>query len=69
MAQRDDVLVPAPAPEVETTLRMKLAAFVPLTIAMLGIAGVLLGGISARHDDTAALPAVDTISTGSIGAK
>jgi len=69
MAQRDDVLVPAPAPEVETTLRMKLAAFVPLTLALLGVAAILLGGISARHEETAAVPAVDTMATGSIGAK
>ena len=69
MAQRDDVLVPAPMPEAETTLRMKLAAFVPLTVAIVGVAAILFGGISARHESTAALPAVDSIATGSIGTK
>jgi len=70
MAQRDDVLVPAPTPDPgTTTLRMKLAAFVPLTIALLGIAAILVGGISARHQDTAAAPAIDGITTGSIGAE
>jgi len=69
MAQRNDVPVPATPPETETTLRMKLAAFVPLTIAMLGVAAILFGGISARHQDTAAAPVVDPIATGSIDAK
>ena len=68
MAQRDDVLVPAPMPEAETTLRMKLAAFVPLTVAIVGVAAILFGGISARHPERAAAPVVDTIATGSIGA-
>ena len=66
MAQRENILVPATAPEAEPTLRMKLAAFVPLTIAIIGVAAILLGGVSARHD-TAALPVVDSIATGSIG--
>jgi hypothetical protein len=70
MPQRDDILVEPEAPaDAERPLRVRVAAFVPLAIALLGIGAILVGGISARHQDTAAGPPVDTIATGSIGAE
>ncbi len=70
MPQRDDILVESDgAPDVERPLRVRIAAYVPLAIAILGIGAILLGGISARHEKTASAPVVDTIATGSIGAE
>jgi hypothetical protein len=48
--------------------RSKLAAFVPITLAVLGVGAVLLGGVSARHDagDLAAIQKIDPMTTGSI---
>lgn len=69
MAQRNDVLVAQAIPDAEPPLRARLAAFVPLTIALIGIGAILLGGVSARHDPRAEAPVVDTIATGSIAAK
>lgn len=66
MAQRDDILVETAATEAARPLRVRVAAFVPIAIAILGIGAILLGGVSARHDTTAAVPAVDDIATGSI---
>jgi len=68
MAQRDDILVDkAIQGEAGRPLRTKLAAFVPITVAVLGIGAILLGGVSARHNTTATGPAIDSINTGSIG--
>ena len=71
MAQRDDILVePARAGASEPTLRMKLAAFVPLTIALIGVGAVMFGGVSARQQSTASVPpAIDSMSTGSISGR
>lgn len=70
MAQRNDVLVAQAIPDdAEPPLRARLAAFVPLTIALIGIGAILLGGVSARHDPRAEAPVVDTIATGSIAAE
>ena len=68
MAQRDDILVdetPATA-DGSRPLRVRMAAFVPITLAIIGIGAVLLGGVSARQNVTAVAPAIDTIATGSI---
>jgi hypothetical protein len=68
MAQRDDILVektPATA-DGSRPLRVRMAAFVPITIAILGIGAILLGGVSARQNVSANVPAIDTIATGSI---
>jgi hypothetical protein len=47
--------------------RSKLAAFVPITLALLGVGAVMLGGVSARHDDNvASLRQIDPMTTGSI---
>ncbi|MEJ0013869.1 MAG: hypothetical protein WDM94_14925 [Bauldia sp.] len=49
--------------------RSKLAAFVPITLAVLGVGAVLFGGVSARHDDNVAgLHQVDPMTTGAIAA-
>jgi len=68
MAERDDILVaPARPDDTNLPMRAKLAAFVPLTIALVGIGAIILGGVSARAPETALVPAIDTIATGSIG--
>ena len=68
MAQRDDILAePAePASEFDLPLGARLAAFLPITVAVIGVVAVLVGGITARHDVTAATPALDMTATGSI---
>jgi hypothetical protein len=68
MAERDDIMVePAvPALEIDLPLGARLAAFLPITVAIAGVIAVLVGGLSARHDVTADVPAIDTIATGSI---
>ncbi len=68
MAQRDDILVedtPATAAG-NHQLRVRIAAFVPITVAIIGIGAILLGGVSARQNVTAMAPTIDTIATGSI---
>ena len=68
MAQRDDILVEKTlaTPEAGRALRVRIAAFVPITVAIIGIGAILLGGVSARQNVTAEVPAVDAIATGSI---
>ena len=66
MATQDIILPPAAA--VPGVSRSKLAAFVPITLALIGVGAVLLGGVSARHADadTASLRQIDPITTGAI---
>jgi hypothetical protein len=48
--------------------RSKLAAFVPITLAVLGVGAVLFGGVSARHDagEIASASQIDPTTTASI---
>ena len=66
--QRDDILSEhaEPAPEFDLPLGARLAAFLPITVAIAGVVAVLLGGITARHETTAAAPGIDMTATGSI---
>lgn len=65
MASHDIILPPAAI--AGGISRSKLAAFVPITLALVGVGAVLLGGVSARHDDNvAALRSIDPMTTGSI---
>jgi hypothetical protein len=68
MAQRDDILVEPALPVLDTDLPLgaRLAAFLPITVAIAGVIAVLVGGLSARHDVAAEVPAIDSIATGSI---
>ncbi len=68
MAQRNEILVESASPTLDTDLPLgaKLAAFLPITVAIAGVIAVLVGGVSARHEVTAELPAIDSIATGSI---
>jgi hypothetical protein len=68
MAQRNDILVEPVSPTMDTDLPLgaKLAAFLPITVAIVGVIAVLIGGISARQDVTAEIPAIDMTATGSI---
>lgn len=70
MAHRDDILAePAtPAFQIDLPLGARLAAFLPITVAVVGVVAVLFGGISARNDATAEAPAIDMTATGSIAA-
>lgn len=64
---RNDILIPLEIePVTELPKRSRLAAFVPIVIAVLGVAAILFGGISARDHDVAARQAIDPITTGSI---
>ncbi len=68
MAQRDDIMIEPASPAMDTDLPLgaKLAAFLPITVAIGGVIAVLLGGLSARHEVTAEVPAIDMTATGSI---
>jgi hypothetical protein len=68
MAQRNDILNEPASSELDTDLPLgaKLAAFLPITVAIAGVIAVLVGGISARHEVTAEVPAIDMTATGSI---
>lgn len=53
--------------QAERVRPVKLAAYLPLTIAILGIAAILVGGVTAAPTmQTAKKQALDTIQTGSI---
>ena len=62
-----DIILPPHAASAGIS-RSKAAAFVPLAIALFGVAAILFGGISARTNgtDTASLRQVDPMTTGSI---
>jgi hypothetical protein len=64
MASHEIILPPGTA--VSSISKSKLAAFVPITLAVLGVGFVLAGGINARHENEVALRAVDPVTTGSI---
>lgn len=54
-----------PTPD-DRPVRVRLAAFLPIVVALLGVGVVLLGGISAGPTSVAKVDAVDPIATGSI---
>jgi len=69
MASRsfDDILVSRASPATgPRPLRSRIAAFVPITVALLGVAVILLGGLPASKSSLAVSDAVDPIATGSI---
>ncbi len=66
MARTDILLRLEIEPVAELPKRGRLAAFVPITIAVLGVAAILLGGISARDHIVAADQAIDPVITGSV---
>jgi hypothetical protein len=62
-----DILLPAESgPDCGHPEESRIAAFVPIALALIGIAAILLGGISARHDEALDRQAIDQIQTGSI---
>ncbi|MBZ0228690.1 MAG: hypothetical protein K8F58_09615 [Bauldia sp.] len=70
MASRspDDVLLPLDASPAGTRpLRTQVAAFIPITIALLGVAVILLGGMPASKSSLMARQTIDPLTTGSIG--
>ena len=66
-SHHSDILLPRAAWGTAIT-RSRLIAFVPIAVALIGIAAIFLGGISARTDDTAStsITEVDPIMTGSV---
>lgn len=64
---RNDILIPLEIEPLEVRPEgNKLAAFVPIVLALIGVAAILAGGITAKSHEVAGRPAVDTIETGSI---
>ena len=64
---RNDILIPLEIEPIETRPEgSKLTAFVPITLALIGIGAILAGGISARQHELANRPVIDTVETGSI---
>ena len=63
----DDILFSVDAKRVSARpTRAQVAAFVPITIAMIGVGIVLFGGVSARSSVTASVSPFDPVATGSI---
>lgn len=61
-----DIILP-PAAGATGISRSKLAAFVPITLALFGVAAILFGGITARNDSAvASISVIDPVTTGSI---
>ena len=61
-----DIILP-PAAGATAISRSKLAAFVPITLALFGVAAILFGGISARNDGAvASISVIDPVTTGSV---
>ena len=66
---RDDLTLPlVQEADARGPRRTSIAAFVPITLALIGIGMILFGGLSARDPATAigAVSQVDPIATGSI---
>jgi hypothetical protein len=64
---RNDILIPLEIEPIETRPEgNRFAALVPITLALIGVAAILVGGISARNHELAGGPMIDTIETGSI---
>ena len=64
---RNDILIPLEIEPIETHPKgSRLAAFVPIVLALIGVAAILAGGITAKSHEVAGRPAVDMIETGSI---
>ena len=61
----DDVLIPSAAAEARAGSR-PVAAFIPISIAIAGIAAILFGGITAQNPVVAGPTDIDTIVTGSV---
>jgi hypothetical protein len=59
----DDILVPSGSTE-ETP--SKLAAFIPITVAIAGVVAILLGGITAQNTVNVGSDGIDTTVTGSV---
>lgn len=61
-------MVPLEIEPIETPREAsKLTAFIPIALALVGVAAILAGGISAKSREVASRPAIDTMATGSIG--
>lgn len=63
-AHHSDILLPRAAWG-EGLTRTRLAAFVPITVALVGVAAILSGGLTARTNPAAA---IDPMVTASIAA-
>jgi hypothetical protein len=65
-SHHSDILLPRSAWGTAIT-RSRLAAFVPIAVALIGIAVILFGGISAGTDTAStSITEVDPIMTGSV---
>lgn len=61
-----DIILP-PAAGATGISRSKIAAFVPITLALFGVAAILFGGITARNDSAvASISVIDPVTTGSV---
>lgn len=67
MTTRDDILVAVgPDAGAQQPLRARIAAFVPITIAIVGVVAILAGGVSAPRTVTADTRGLDGIETSSV---
>ena len=67
-SHHSDILLPRDAWSTAIN-RSRMVAFVPIAVALIGVAGILLGGISVGPgvaDDQATITELDPVTTGSI---
>jgi hypothetical protein len=65
----DDILLPVSTDSLDRPARSRLVAFVPITIAVIGVAAILVGRVTVQEiAATDAAYGVDPITTGSIRA-
>jgi len=64
----DDAILPPEAGDESRSARLSLGAFVPIIIALTGIAAILVGGLTAREGTTTIGKAeiTDPVITGSV---
>jgi len=63
---RTILLLPENDPAAERPAHLRAAAFLPISVALFGVAVILLGGLSMTPASVAEKPALDPIATGSI---
>jgi hypothetical protein len=61
----DDILIPSGAADQRAPSR-SFAAFVPISLAIAGVAAILFGGITAQSTVVSGSSGIDPIATGSI---
>ncbi|WP_139167747.1 hypothetical protein [Bauldia litoralis] len=63
---RTILLMPDDETRPESPAHLRAAAYLPISVALFGVAVILLGGLSVTATEVVETPAIDPIATGSI---